>query len=81
MVVWRDALKAGQSDHPVLGRLIASLGYKNVFLTSIAAVVQAPVWEKRKLLRPVHAMEIADAKLLKKNVVRTYVHTVLVLSY
>lgn len=66
----RAAVKAAQSDHPVLGRLIARLGYKNVFLTTIDAVAQAPVWEKRKLLRPLHAMEIAEAKMLKQNVVR-----------
>lgn len=70
IVMWRDALKATQSEHPVLGRLIADLGYKRVFLTSIEAVVQAPVWEKRKLLRPVRAIEIAQAKMMKKNVVR-----------
>ena len=68
--MWRVALQATQSEHPVLGRLIADLGYKRVFLTSVEAVAQAPVWEKRKLLRPVRAIEIAEAKLMKKNVVR-----------
>eukprot|EP00904_Undaria_pinnatifida_P000309 jgi/Undpi1/10279/HiC_scaffold_28.g12731.m1 len=59
---------AAQLDHPVLGRHIVSLGYKDVFLACIENLARVPVWEKRKTLRPVHAIEIAEAKLLKKNV-------------
>lgn len=65
----RAVLKAAQLDHPVLGRHIVSLGYKDVFLACIENLASVPVWEKRKTLRPVHAIEIAEAKLLKKNVV------------
>lgn len=72
---WQAAPKRGPKKeapqpHPVLGYLIADLKYKRVYRTSVEAITRAPVWEKPRTLRPVHAMEIAEAKYLKRNVVR-----------
>lgn len=56
----------------MLGHLVADLGYKRVYVTSIEALVKACVWEKSRTLRPVHSAEIFKAKKLEaqRNEVR-----------
>lgn len=53
----------------MLGQLVADLKYKRVYLTSAEALAKAPVWQRESTLRPVHAVEIAEAKYFKKDVV------------
>lgn len=43
---------------------MADLKYKRVYVTSIDALMQAPVWEKARTLRPTHAAEIFHAQKL-----------------
>lgn len=49
----------------MLGHFVADLRYKRVYVTSVEALMQAPVWEKARTLRPVHAAEIFEAKKLE----------------
>lgn len=56
-----------QEQHPVLGHFVADLKYKRVYVTSVDALMQAPVWEKARTLRPVHAGEIFHAKKLEAD--------------
>lgn len=50
-------------QHPVFGEQLVDLGYKRVFLTSVAALVLAPVWEKQRILRHDRASRIAASKV------------------
>lgn len=59
--------KAQQDQHPVLGHFVADLKYKRVYVTSIEALMQAPLWERARTLRPVHAAEIFEAKKLEAD--------------
>jgi len=49
--------------HPVFGELVADLGYKKVYLTSIRSLSHALVWEKQRILRPDRAANIAASKV------------------
>lgn len=51
--------------HPLLGELVADLGYKRVYLTSVNALARTPVWERQRILRPERASLIADDKIRK----------------
>lgn len=51
--------------HPLLGELVADLGYKRVYVTSVAALARTPVWKKQRILRPERAALIADDKVRK----------------
>lgn len=53
--------------HPHFGELVADLGYKKVYLTSVRALAHTPVWEKQRILRPERAARIAQAKIQKSN--------------
>lgn len=53
----------------VLGHLLVDLKYKRLYVTCVEELLKVPVWQKSKSLRPVHAMEIANAKLAKTRVV------------
>lgn len=50
-------------SHPVFGKKIASLGYKNVYLTSVASLAKTQVWERQRTLRPDRAARIATSKI------------------
>lgn len=47
-----------------MGHFVADLKYKRMYVTSADALMQAPVWEKARTLRPVHAGEIFQAQKL-----------------
>lgn len=49
--------------HPVLGKLVCDLEYKKVYVTNIRGLVQAPVWERQRILRPHRSQKIATAKV------------------
>jgi len=49
--------------HPLLGELVANLGYKMLFLTSVKSLVLTPVWKKQRILRPERAALIAKDKV------------------
>jgi hypothetical protein len=49
--------------HPIFGKRIASLGYKNVYLTSVASLAKTQVWERQRTLRPDRAARIATSKI------------------
>lgn len=51
----------------MLGHFVADLNYKRVYVTSVEALVQAPVWEKARTLRPVRSGEIYEAKKLEAD--------------
>ena len=48
--------------HPILGKLLCDLSYKRVYVTSVRGLVQAPVWERQRILRPHRSQKIAAAK-------------------
>ena len=48
----------------MLGHFVADLKYKRIYVTSIDALVQAPVWEKSRTLRVMHAAEIFQSQKL-----------------
>ena len=50
-----------------MGHFVADLKYKRVYVTSVDALMQAPVWEKARTLRPAHAGEIFHAKKLEAD--------------
>lgn len=45
---------------PILGDLIADLGYKRVYLTSVSALHRTPVWKDQRILRRERYLLIAD---------------------
>lgn len=47
-------------SHPILGDMLRDLGYKKVYCTSVAALVNVPIWERQRTLRAERAREIAD---------------------
>lgn len=49
----------------MLGHFVADLKYKRVYVTSVEALMKARVWEKARTLRPVHAVEIYQAKKME----------------
>lgn len=49
--------------HPVFGELVADLGYKKIYLTSVRSLSHALVWEKQRILRPDRAAKIAASKV------------------
>ena len=51
------------SNHPKLGRLLADLVYKRVYLTSIESLALIPVWERQRTLRPQRSLLIAEEKI------------------
>jgi len=46
---------------PVLGDLVADLGYKKVYLTSVSALSRIPVWKKQRILRRERLQMIAES--------------------
>lgn len=50
--------------HPVLGELVLDLGYKSVYVTSVRALLSAPIWERQRTLTN-RAAHIADMKVAK----------------
>jgi hypothetical protein len=55
-------VKDSTSYHPVLGKILCDLSYKKVYLTSVNKLVNAPIWEKQRILRPHRAIKIAKSK-------------------
>ena len=54
--------------HPVLGELIADLGYKRVYLTKTQNLSAIPIWEKQRAYRHARAKVIAREKLKRKQI-------------
>lgn len=52
--------------HPVLGELVADLGYKKLYLTNVRSLTMAPIWKKQRILRPERAQVIAADKIKNK---------------
>ena len=46
--------------HPIFGRLLVDVGYKQVYVTSARRLVLAQVWQKQRTLRPERSEGIAD---------------------
>lgn len=63
IIVEKSELIDESLDHPVFGKRIASLGYKNVYLTSVSALTTTQVWERQRTLRPDRAARIAASKV------------------
>ncbi|CAM9832676.1 unnamed protein product [Chrysoparadoxa australica] len=55
--------KHAEAAHPVLGTRLRDLGYKQVYLASVASLLHAPIWEKQRILRPDRVKEIAKDKM------------------
>lgn len=51
--------------HPLLGELVSDLKYKKLYVTSVRALAEAPVWQKQRTLRLQRAAMIVKNK--KKN--------------
>ena len=54
--------------HPIFGELLVDLEFKKVYLSNIKSLIQAPIWEKQRILRPERAIRIAKAKASKKSI-------------
>jgi len=53
--------------HPIFGKLVTDLGFKQVYLTNVKSLIHAPVWEKQRILRPERCARIASSKIQKNN--------------
>lgn len=63
LVVNKEIVPEVSIDHPIFGKLIADLGYKSVYVTSIKRIALTPVWEKQRILRPDRSARIASSKI------------------
>uniref|UniRef100_A0A7S2XHN0 Uncharacterized protein n=1 Tax=Lotharella oceanica TaxID=641309 RepID=A0A7S2XHN0_9EUKA len=64
-----SARKAEEANsHPVLGTLVADLGYKKVYRASLESLQNMPMWEKQRAYRDERAKKIAKDK--KDSVVK-----------
>lgn len=57
----------GDELHPIFGRLVGDVGYKQVYLTSARRLILAQVWQKQRTLRPERSASIAQAKKASKT--------------
>lgn len=55
----------------MLGQFVADLKYKRVYVTSVENLTKARVWDKGRTLRPVHALEIFEAKKMEAERIET----------
>ena len=55
--------KFDDEAHPVLGPVVADLGYKRVHLVSAEALSSIPVWEKQRIYRHDRAKTMANDKM------------------
>ena len=55
--------------HPIFGEFLHDLKYKRMYLTNVQALMQAPIWEKQRILRPERAARIANAKSSKTKTI------------
>jgi len=55
------------SHHPLLGAPLVDLGYKSVYLTSVAQLKTIPVWERQRAYRHERAEFMANDKLKRKD--------------
>lgn len=51
------------SEHPVLGPIVADLGYKRVHLASSVNLATIPIWKKQRIFRHGRAMNMASEKM------------------
>eukprot|EP00980_Cylindrotheca_fusiformis_P001786 scaffold406_cov57-Cylindrotheca_fusiformis.AAC.10 len=58
-----DKPKAEGEGHPVLGSLVADLGYKRIYLTSSGALGTLPIWKKQRIYRHSRARAMAHEKV------------------
>jgi len=56
-----NAVKEEAQD-PVLGRMVADLGYKKIYLSSLESLANLPMWEKQRAYREERAKAIARDK-------------------
>ena len=56
-------VKVVEVIHPIFGKKIVDLGYKTVYLTSVAMLARTQVWERQRTLRPERAARIAASKV------------------
>jgi hypothetical protein len=61
-----DIVEDKQLLHPLLGELVADLGYKKLYLTNVKSLALTPVWKKQRILRPERAAQIATDKIATK---------------
>jgi hypothetical protein len=50
-------------EHPILGPVLADLGYKRIHLTSSRALAAIPVWKKQRIYRHGRAKSMASDKM------------------
>ena len=55
-----------QLFHPLLGEVIADLGYKRLYLTNVKSLAMTPVWKRQRILRPERSALIAKEKVRNK---------------
>lgn len=56
-----------KSDHPILGSIVADLGYKRIHLVSAAALATIPIWKKQRVYRHDRAKTMAADKIKTKH--------------
>ena len=58
-----DATKGKIGDHPVLGQMIADLGYKRIHLASSKNLATIPIWKKQRIYRMERSKNMATEKM------------------
>ena len=53
---------ASTNDHAIFGKLVADVGYKKVYLSSVENLAKAQIWNKQRILRPERSLNIAQIK-------------------
>ena len=68
-MAWKNstASPTGDEDHPVLGPVIADLGYKRVHLVPATTLGTIPVWRRQRVYRHDRAKAMAADKLKTKH--------------
>jgi hypothetical protein len=68
IMAWKSEATSNEvNDHPVLGPVVADLGYKRVHLVSASALATIPIWKKQRVYRHDRAKTMAADKLKTKH--------------
>ena len=61
-ISFQAKIKPEEATHPVLGQLVADMGYKKIYCASIKQLGDVVIWEQQRILRKERAEAIAREK-------------------
>lgn len=61
-ISFQAKIKPEEATHPVLGQLVADMGYKKIYCASIKQLADVVIWEQQRILRKERAEAIAREK-------------------